>query len=151
QTGAANPAKARVGWLTGGADLSVSITDSPDPVKAYDVVAFTITVYNNGPDEATSVAVTIQPIPGQVVSPSLGCTTVGYPTPSTMLCALGSIASGADASVTYSLRPQVSSGQTFTTTADVSSVVSDPTATNNHAVEETKVSPRVADLTVRAT
>jgi uncharacterized repeat protein (TIGR01451 family) len=40
-------------------DLTVALTDTPDPVRVEDNVTYTVTVTNNGPDDATNVELTV--------------------------------------------------------------------------------------------
>jgi uncharacterized repeat protein (TIGR01451 family) len=62
----------------GGADLSVSLTDSPDPVAHGGQYAYTITVTNNGPvvSDPFTVSLTLPPGTG-FVSATAGCTHAG--------------------------------------------------------------------------
>jgi hypothetical protein len=52
-------------------DLSITQTDSPDPVIAGQILSYTINVFNNGPSPATQVVLT-QEILGDAVSSSPG-------------------------------------------------------------------------------
>ena len=45
-------------WLSGSADLSITKSDSPDPVVAGSQLTYTITVTNAGPSTAHAVNVT---------------------------------------------------------------------------------------------
>ncbi|MDJ0837801.1 MAG: DUF11 domain-containing protein [Acidobacteriota bacterium] len=79
------------------ADLVVSIVDSPDPVQAGDTLTYTVTIDNNGPDDALDVVLT-NTVPVQVTLDSTsGCVEdpAGAPT-----CTLGTIAAGGSAIVT---------------------------------------------------
>lgn len=89
--------------VQGLADLSLAKTDSPDPVAAGANVTFTIVVTNNGPDAATGVTVfDFLGIGGTGVSIM---TTQGTCSPGTgessPSCDLGTLASGASATVTF--------------------------------------------------
>src|SRR5829696_2400199 len=86
----------------GDADLSISKTDSPDPVVQGNNLTYTITVTNNGPLAATNVVVTDN-LPAKsdidfvsATSPAGSCDMTG----NTVTCNLGTLANGATATVT---------------------------------------------------
>jgi uncharacterized repeat protein (TIGR01451 family) len=122
---------------TPGADLSLVKTDSPDPVQVKSVLTYTLDVNNGGPSDATAVTVEDELPPSvQFISatPSQGtCTQAG----GVVTCSLGSVASGASATVTIKVRP-TSSG-TLTNTAEVSAAEADPDPANNADTETTTV------------
>ena len=126
------------------ADLSVTKSDSPDPVAEDAVLTYTLAVENAGPDPATNVVVT-DDLPSQVdpvsADPSAGnCQIQGKK----VECELGTIASGGSATVTIQVRPK-KAGQ-ITNTAAVESDVADPQNANNQDAETTTVTegPKVA-------
>ena len=84
---------------TPAADLSLTKTDSPDPVLAGELLTYTLTVHNAGPRSATGVTLT-DTLPAGVTfdsaTPSQGSCSEAS---GTVTCALGTIANGADASV----------------------------------------------------
>jgi len=125
------------------ADLSITKTDSPDPVSSGEQLTYTLTVANAGPSPATGVSVT-DTLPGAVTyesaTPSQGSCSEAS---GTVTCSLGTLASGANATVQIVVRP--TSGSSITNQASVSSPVSDPVLVNNSASETTTVDP-VADL-----
>src|SRR6185295_13343758 len=88
------------------ANLSLTKTDSPDPVAAGQQLTYTLTAQNAGPSTATSVQVT-DTLPGGVTfvsaTPSQG--TCGQAS-GTVTCSLGSLASGANATVDVKVTPQ---------------------------------------------
>ncbi|HEX3557712.1 MAG TPA: FG-GAP-like repeat-containing protein, partial [Pyrinomonadaceae bacterium] len=118
------------------ADLAVTKTDSPDPAVSGNQLTYTITATNNGPDPATGVAVN-DPLPAGVsfvsATPSQG-TCSGT---ATVNCRLGTLVSGANATVTIVVTPNVAG--TLTNTATVSSVQPDPHTANNSATANTTV------------
>ena len=128
------------------ADLSITKGDSPDPVTAGSSLTYTLTVHNAGPDSAAAVMVS-DPLPARVTfvsaTPSVGsCSGT-----STVTCSLGSLASGASATVTIVVSP--SSGP-LSNTATVSSSTADPSSANNSATATTTVNPAAtsADLSI---
>lgn len=132
------------------ADLSLTKSDSPDPVTVGDTLTYTLTVANGGPDAAADATV-IDNLPGSVTfasaTPSQGsCLESG----GTVACNLGAIANGAGATVTIEVTPN--SAGTITDTASVSSATADPQSANNSDSEDTTVQPlsgAQADLSIR--
>jgi uncharacterized repeat protein (TIGR01451 family) len=100
------------------ADLSVTKTDSPDPVTAGSNLTYTITVTNNGPADADSAQVT-DAVPAGTsfvsVTPSQG----SCDGTTDVLCTLGPLANGASATVTLVVLvdPAVSPGAVISNTA----------------------------------
>src|SRR5690606_16221772 len=79
------------------ANLSVAVSDSPDPVTAGEQLTYTVTVSNAGPDSADNVMVDLV-LPAEVTlvsaTPSAGsCTGTN--------CDLGSLAASASASIVF--------------------------------------------------
>ncbi|HWP92991.1 MAG TPA: SBBP repeat-containing protein [Thermodesulfobacteriota bacterium] len=117
------------------ADLSVTKSDSPDPVTQGNDLIYTITVTNNGPDTATDV-ILIDTLPSgvTVVSASAGCTEDN----STITCRLTpQMAKDDSATVTIVVTP-IDAGE-ITNTASVTGNESDPDITNNMATTTTTV------------
>src|SRR6185503_20682085 len=77
------------------ADLSLTKSDSPDPVLAGDVLTYTLGVHNAGPQDATGTTVT-DTLPAGVLSeaatPTQGSCSQAT---GTVTCALGTVANGA--------------------------------------------------------
>jgi uncharacterized repeat protein (TIGR01451 family)/CSLREA domain-containing protein len=127
------------------ADLSVTKTDSPDPVAVGADLTYQMTVANAGPDPATGVTLT-DALPGGVgfvsATPSQGsCTGTA-----TVTCTLGSMATGSGATVTIVVKPTAAG--TITNTVSVSGDVSDPNPANDTAQATTTVSAATADLSL---
>ena len=121
------------------ADLTVTKTDSVDPVIMGNNLTYTLTVINNGPDDATSVFVT-DSLPAEVsfvsATPSQGrCSEFS----GTVTCSLQDLASGNSASVEISVHPTTEG--IIINTASVSACGSDPDESNNNVSEDTMVSP----------
>src|SRR6266540_2386050 len=110
------------------ADVSVTKSDTPDPVTVGTNVTYTMTITNNGPDIATDVELT-DTLPGAVAlvsaTPSAGsCTGT-----SIIVCDLGSLANGASATVIIVVGTTAIG--TLTNTASVSLAETDTNPSNN--------------------
>ncbi|HEY3153018.1 MAG TPA: SBBP repeat-containing protein [Candidatus Binatia bacterium] len=127
------------------ADVSVTKSDTPDPVTVGTNVTYTMTITNNGPDIATDVELT-DTLPGAVTlvsaTPSAGtCTGT-----SIIVCDLGSLANGASATVIIVVRTTAIG--TLTNTASVTLAETDTDPSNN--VEQERTSVTLPDLVVKA-
>lgn len=131
---AASPAPSAPGDL---ADLSVTKTDSPDPISVGGALTYTITVTNLGPQEATDVVLDDRlPAQSDLVSatPSVGkCEEKG----THVRCELGKLAKDATATVTIVVRPTKTG--TIDNTATVDSAETDPVPVNDSATASTRV------------
>lgn len=121
------------------ADLSITKTDSSDPIISggYQLLTYTIEVSNAGPSDATNVQVTDTLPAVAVFESTAGCQNdpVGVP-----VCQLGTIAAGASASYTVTVSLQRSGG-TISNTVSVTSDASDPNGDNDSVSETTEVIP----------
>jgi uncharacterized repeat protein (TIGR01451 family) len=123
------------------ADLSITKSDSPDPVLAGSNLTYTLTVANNGPGDATSVTVT-DTLPTGVTfvsaMPSQGTCSPGP----VVTCDLGNLANGASALVTIDVTVDSTTacGSSRTNTAVVQGNESDPDSNNNIGSTNTTVS-----------
>ena len=129
------------------ADLSITKTDSVDPVSPGGVLTYTLTVSNAGPDAAADVVIT-ESLPGDVTLVSTsGCAEDPNGTPT---CSLGIIPAGDDVMVTVQVDVDEMATGTLSNTASVASSTSDPNMANNSATEETtvQVTPPSADLSI---
>jgi uncharacterized repeat protein (TIGR01451 family) len=128
------------------ADLTVTQTDSPDPVPLRGQLTYTVTVRNLGPGHAGQVTLTDQ-LPAQAVfqsaTPAQGtCTRQGQGSRDGVLtCQLGPINAFASVTVVIVVSPSTG-GVTLTNVATVQSNVPDPNGTNNTAAETTTVPPK---------
>ena len=135
--------------VTGGvpqADLSVTLTDTPDPVAPGANLSYTATVTNAGPSAADGVNFTIQ-------TPS-STTFVSFTAPAGWVCTAPapggwspvgacsrpSLAVGAPQVFTMVVKVPPAPGGLIGTTADVSSSTADPSQTNNTDTETTSLS-----------
>lgn len=140
------------------ADLSITKTDSPDPVPAVgDNLIYTIIVTNNGPAAATGVMVTdYLPAPAgspQVIPLELLSVTPTQGTCSgtnTINCDIGTLDAGAGATVTI-VTKTLSAG-VISNTAVVSGNQNDPSTANNSVVQNTNVGDvsRLINISTRA-
>ena len=129
-------------------DLSVTATDTPDPVEVGDQLTYVVTVINDGPSLATEVVLTGD-LPEGV--------TFGSASPSQghcdhdsgkLECVLGAIVSGASTTVAIVAIPGEATADTIVTkTAAVTAEEVDPEGANNTTSLDTTVFP-LADLSV---
>jgi uncharacterized repeat protein (TIGR01451 family) len=133
--GAANSAAAAA---TDPADLSLTLSDSPDPVATGATLTYTAKVHNAGPDPATNTMVT-DALPGGVTFVS--ATTAGGTctrTGSKVVCDLGTVTTTADRTITLRTTVTKKSGQ-LSSSASVTSDVTDPSQGNNLDTETTTI------------
>jgi uncharacterized repeat protein (TIGR01451 family) len=120
------------------ADLSVRLTDAPDPVKSGSNLTYTIVATNLGPSAAEGVTI-LDNLPASVAFKSLtasqgSCARTG----AAIRCTLGSLAAGDVATVTIVVKP--ASKGTLSNTASVSSTAPpDNQPANNSATTTTLV------------
>ncbi len=100
------------------ADLTISKTDSVDPVNAGDPLTYTVSVSNAGPSTAADVVVTDTLPAGVTLVSTSGCAEdpVGVPT-----CTLGSIANGAMAQYSIDVTVNNDTNGSITNNATVAS------------------------------
>jgi uncharacterized repeat protein (TIGR01451 family) len=115
------------------ADLAVAVIDSPDPVAVNATLSWTVTVTNQGPDDATGASLAFT-LPGGVVGPSApDCAING----AAVDCALGALAPGDSIIRTISAAPAAVG--TLTASATATANQNDPNPANNTAIEQTDV------------
>jgi uncharacterized repeat protein (TIGR01451 family) len=123
------------------ADLGITKTDSSDPVLAGDNLAYTLTVSNNGPTDATEVVVA-DTLPTNIilvsVTPSQGRATESA---GVVTWNVGDLVSGASATLTIivTVSSSAEDDSTLTNTATVSAVETDPNTADNSDTETTTV------------
>jgi uncharacterized repeat protein (TIGR01451 family) len=126
------------------ADLSVTKTDSPDPVAARGQLTYTVTVRNDGPAVATGVTVvdTLPEVAFVSATPTHGsCARAGKgKTDGVLTCDLGTLGLAQTATVTIVVSPTREG--TITNTATVRANEPDADRTDNTATESTTVLPR---------
>jgi uncharacterized repeat protein (TIGR01451 family) len=131
----------------GAADLALSANDTPDPVNAGSSLGYAVTVTNNGPASATAVTVIyVMPAAAVFESAPAFCSAPAVGSTGTVSCSLGTLASGASATVSIAVTPQAagSLASTFTVTA----VEVDPNAGNDVATVTTTVNLAPVVITV---
>ena len=135
------------------ADLSITKSDTPDPVTAGSNLTYTVTLTNNGPDAATTAGWSdVLPTGTTFVSlPAVAgwsCTTPAVGAAGTVNCTNPSFAVGtATFTLTVAVAPTVASGTVLSNTANVTSTTGDPNGANNSATATTTVSTS-ADLSL---
>ena len=124
-------------------DLSITKSDTPDPVVAGTDLTYTMTVTNNGPSNSTGATVTDALPAGLTFSSSSDCTEAA----GTVTCAIGALDVGARQMVSFVAA--VDPGQTaaISNTATVGGNETDPTSGNDSAAESTTVITE-ADLSI---
>jgi uncharacterized repeat protein (TIGR01451 family) len=131
------------------ADLSVSLTDSADPVVLGNTVEYHYSVQNAGPAAATGVMVSTTLPADATADAATGCAADA----GVVTCSLGDVPSGGSGAGTLVVR-YASTGSKSVTSV-VSSAVEDSNAANNSASQATQVDPKPAptgaDLSVAVT
>ncbi len=130
------------------ANLSLTKTDSPDPVLVGQQVTYNLTVGNAGPRAATGTVVTDTLPAGMIFDSAVPSQGMCSHTSGTVTCQLGTVANGAAPTIQIKGRPQ--STGTINNTATVASGVNDPSTGNNTASATTTVNP-AADLALTKT
>ncbi|MGN6520930.1 MAG: DUF7507 domain-containing protein [Dokdonella sp.] len=125
------------------ADLAVA-KSGPASVTPGDDVVYTVVVTNNGPSDASNVVVADPTPAGHVFVSNAGACTTTYP------CALGSLASGASATITttYTVPADYALANPIVNTASASATEPDPDTANNQSSASTGVGPGNANLAI---
>jgi uncharacterized repeat protein (TIGR01451 family) len=121
------------------ANVSVSVTDAPDPVTVTSNLTYTIVVANSGPFPAAGVTLTNM-LPAAVSLKSATTTAGSLHTNGNPVTAdLGQINPGGSATVTLVVVPQAEG--TIVNVASAASLYTDPAPSNNAATNTTFVQP----------
>lgn len=128
------------------ADLAVSKTHDAEPATAGGAIAYTVTVTNRGPSDASGVTITDTLPTGVSFVSGTGCTET---TPGVIDCNVGPLAAGTSSSVTINgiVGAGTPSGTVLTNSASVAGNEPDPIAANN-TTSITTQTDRVAELDV---
>ncbi|HEX6084139.1 MAG TPA: IPTL-CTERM sorting domain-containing protein [Thermoanaerobaculia bacterium] len=142
-------------YTTPDADISVTNSDSPDPVAPGGTIVYTQTITNNGPDTATNVTFT-QTTPAGTVLQSFtqpagwSCTTPPAGGTGTINCTKGTMV--ATESATFLVAVLVSGGGPISSTVTGDSDTYDPDPLDNSATATTNVAAgSTADLSITKT
>lgn len=120
------------------ADLSVTKTDSPDPVDAPGSLTYTIQVTNDGPDSAVNVLVE-DTLPSGVSFQSVTTDRGTCRGSSTVTCDLGGLSRGSSGTITVVVGVSETTPSSIENTVHVASDTNDPVLVNNSATEATTV------------
>jgi uncharacterized repeat protein (TIGR01451 family) len=138
-----------VGVLADSADLEVTKTANSDSVLAGDSVQYTVSITNNGPQEASDVVLTdlttatagsIAGVSGVSISDG----SCGAPLQGLLVCSITDIEDGDTVTLTYTV--QTGSAGTINNLATAGAATGDPDATNNSAAFNVEVTAPEADL-----
>ncbi|MGE5233992.1 MAG: hypothetical protein ACM3OB_07760, partial [Acidobacteriota bacterium] len=128
------------------ADLSLTKVGTPDPVIAGSELVYAITASNEGPDDASTVALT-DPLPAGTTFVSLAapggwsCTTPAVGANGTVSCSIATFpVGGASFTLTVAVGAGVATGTVISNTATISSVTPDPHPGAESATATTTVS-----------
>jgi uncharacterized repeat protein (TIGR01451 family) len=119
------------------ADLSLAVSDSPDPLNEGDALTYAVTVTNHGPIQATNVTLidTFSPNAGIVSAmPSAGACTIAN---GVVSCALGTLVSGG--SIGIQINVSAAASGTISSTAGATAEQADVNPGDNTAAETTTV------------
>ena len=122
------------------ADLSLTLTDSPDPATIRGDLTYTATIANGGPATATGVTLVADlPVDATFVSATgAACTRAGKAkADGTLTCDAGTLAAGSSTTIAILVHP--ARAGTLTLAARVRADQPDPAGANNSATESTTV------------
>lgn len=130
--------------ITDSADLSITVTDAPDPVAAGTNLTYTVTVANAGPQQAENVVATDTLPAGVTLVSTSGCAEdpAGAPT-----CSLGTITAGTFKQYTVTVAVAPSTTGMLTNQASVVSSRLDGNPSNNTASATSTVTSE-ADISI---
>ena len=126
-------------------DLSLSMTDTPDPVALGSNLTYNITVSNIGTLPATNITLT-DPLPAGATFVSANSAQGSCSGTQTVTCNLGTLNGGAQTAVTIVIKPTAATN--ISNSASVTATETDPTPANNTATQDTQVA--FTDLSISA-
>ena len=136
------------------ADLSITKTDSPDPVGVGGNILYTITVNNAGPAAASNVVVSDSLPTGTTFVSCAPAFCTGPPVGSTgvVTADVGTLPSGGSSVINLQVNVNAGAGSSVSNTATVSSPTADSNQGNNSATATTSVTTGAAtDLSITKT
>jgi len=119
---------------TGGTDLTVTLSDAPDPASVGKPLVYTAKVTNKGTATASGTVLTAQLPVGLPVTAVSGGTCTGT---GPLSCTLGTIAAGKYKEMKFTVSPTATG--TLSGSVQVSSTTPDTNSANNQAAATTKV------------
>lgn len=143
--------------LAQSADVSISKFGNPNPVAAGGTLTYTLTIANEGPDDAASVVLQDPLSSGttfqSIISPSgWTCTTPAVGAGGTVNCSNLLLPPGsADFTLNVTVDSGTPDGTVLSNTATVTSTTADPDTNNNEATATTTVSAPVPTLSITKT
>jgi uncharacterized repeat protein (TIGR01451 family) len=144
-------------YVTPDADMTVSVTDSPDPVFPDGNITYTVNVGNNGPDAAPNARLNLfnnGSLQFQSVTPPAGwnCAAPAVNATPTFTCTTASFPSGGAVVFTVVVQADATinglNDHTVSTNFSVGSDVADPNNANTSETEDTAYTAPDADMTV---
>ena len=130
------------------ADLSIAITDSPDPVIAGEALTYSLTVTNSGPSAVDGIILT-GTLPAGVTLKAASTAQGTCSGSTSVTCELETVRQGATVTVTIEVNVESSTTGTITSSVNVSSIALDDNPANDADTEATTVQTD-ADLSVSA-
>ena len=118
------------------ADLQVTKSDSPDPVRLGEPLTYTLVAKNNGPNSSSSIVLT-DSLPASLAFKSVDFSQGTCSGVSVIVCDIGTLGTSASATVTLVVTPTV--GGTVFNSVNVSADAFDPNLGNNTATASTTV------------
>ncbi|MEW5800648.1 MAG: hypothetical protein AB1847_00955 [bacterium] len=129
------------------ADISLGISDAPDPVITGQELIYFLQAKNNGPSFAEGVRLTVVLPPGAAFQSAVSTRGTCSELYGTVTCTIGGMDSGENVNVTIVAAAPQEAG-TITATAQAVSYTADPVYTNNQVSETTLVEGQ-ADLSIQ--
>ena len=120
------------------ADMSLWMSDTPDPVISGNYLTYTLNTTNPGPSLAVGVTISDN-LPPPLTFISSGSSPACGVNSGIVTCSLGNLSPGENRQVVIRTLVSPSYSGTVTNAAQVTSSISDPNLTNNHAEVQTTV------------